>query len=257
MIDTHCHLYSSEFKVDRMKMIERAINAGVRAFIMPAIDGETYDEMLEIEAKFPGICYSMMGLHPCYVKEDFREKLKHARKYLDNQKFKAIGEAGLDFHWDITHKSEQYEALHTQAEWAIELNLPLVLHTRNAMQETIDVVNQYAGRGLTGIFHCFGGSVEDAKQITNAGFYLGIGGVVTYKKSGLKEVIREIGLDNLVLETDAPYLAPTPFRGKRNESSYLGYVVDALAEATGKGNKEVVECTTRNANKIFNLNIAE
>lgn len=251
IIDTHCHLYVKEFEEDIDEMLQRAVSAGVDKFYMPAIDSETTGAMLSIEAKYPGRCFAMIGLHPCSVKENYREELSNIEQLLASRRFAAIGEAGLDFYWDKTFVKEQYMALEQQAKLAIQYNLPIVLHTREAMQETIDVIKKYTGRGIRGIFHCFGGSMNEAKQIIDAGFYMGIGGVVTYKKSGLAELLTGIDLKHIVLETDAPYLTPVPFRGKRNESSYLKYVLEKVAEAKHVSIEEVASITTKNAELIF------
>ncbi len=253
LIDTHCHLYSKEFAADIDEVIERAEMEGVRQFYLPAIDSSATEAMLNLEARFPGKCIAMMGLHPCYIKENYKEELQLVEEWLDKRKFAAIGEIGLDYYWDKTHVKEQEAAFRLQIEWALQYNLPIVIHTRNAMQETIDIVKEYVSRGLKGIFHCFGGSMESANEIIKAGFYLGIGGVVTYQKAGLAEVLQDIELEYLVLETDAPYLTPIPFRGKRNESSYLKYVVEKIAEAKNVTIEEVAAATTANAQKIFGV----
>jgi TatD DNase family protein len=251
IIDTHTHLYVKAFKNDIAQVMERALAEGVQQFYLPAIDSEETDNMLALEAAYPGQCIAMMGLHPCSVKEDYQKELDHVQQWLTKRRFAAVGEIGLDFYWDKTFVKEQYEVFRTQTEWALAHNLPIVIHTRNAMQETINVVKEYAGRGLTGIFHCFSGSYESAVQIINAGFYLGIGGVLTYKNAGLPEVLEKIGLEHIVLETDAPYLTPVPFRGKRNESSYLKYVIEKLAEVKNMPAEEIAAITTANAQKIF------
>ena len=251
IIDTHCHLYAGEFKEDIEAVIERANSEGVSKFYMPAIDSAHTPAMLELENKFPGKCIAMMGLHPCYVKENYKKELQHAAEWLAKKKFAAVGETGLDFYWDKTFVTEQYEAFRLQIEWAVKYNLPIVIHSRNAMQETINVVKEYVPKGARGIFHCFSGSYESAVEIINAGFYLGIGGVLTYKKAGLAEVLERIDIKHLVLETDAPYLTPVPFRGKRNESSYLKYIVTRLAEIKKISIEEIAGITTANAEKIF------
>ncbi len=251
VIDTHAHLYSEEFQVDIDLVIERAQKAGVTKMYLPAIDSSETESMLALEQKFPGICIAMMGLHPCYVKENVASELAHVRSWLDKREFVAIGEIGLDFYWDKTFTEQQYEAFDTQMQWALKLNRPIVIHTRNAMQETINRVKPFAQKGLKGIFHCFSGSAESAKQIIDLGFLLGIGGVITYKNAGLPEVLESIGLEHLVLETDAPYLTPVPFRGKRNESSYLTYIISKLAASKSVSEEEVARITTLNAEKIF------
>ncbi len=251
VIDTHCHLYLEDFKNDIDAVILRAKEYGVQKFYLPAIDSEIIDAMLDVEKRYPDSCFAMMGLHPCSVKENFIDELKIVEQWLDKRKFVAVGEIGLDFYWDKTFIKQQYEAFECQMQWALDRNMPIVIHTRNAMAETIEAVKPFATKGLKGIFHCFGGSEEEAKQIIDMGFYLGIGGVVTYKKSGLAEVIQKIGMDFLVLETDAPYLTPIPFRGKRNESSYLKYVIEKIADALSLSVTEIAKATTANAEKIF------
>lgn len=251
LIDTHCHLYLEEFKLDIHDVIEKAKNAGVTKFFLPAIDSAVIGDMLALEAAFPSEFFAMMGLHPCSVKENYKDELKIAEDWLGKRKFAAIGEIGLDFYWDKTFVTQQYDAFETQMQWALERRLPIVIHTRNAMQETIEAVKPFAAKGLTGIFHCFGGTYENAKEIIDMQFLLGIGGVLTYKKSGLQEVLAKIDLEHIVLETDAPYLTPVPYRGKRNESSYLEFVVSKLAEIKNIPNGEVAAITTANAEKIF------
>lgn len=253
IIDTHCHLYLDEFKADIAAVIERAEREGVQKFYLPAIDSSETDNMFLLENKFPGKCFAMMGLHPCYVKENYLQELDLVKNWLSKRKFAAVGEIGLDFHWDKTFVKQQYEAFHLQAELALQYDLPVVIHTREAMHESIDVVRGYQQRGIRGIFHCFGGTVNDAEKIIDAGFYLGIGGVLTYKKAGLDKVLEEVDLNYIVLETDAPYLTPVPFRGKRNESSYLKYIVEKLALIKNISPAEVASITTANAQKIFGV----
>ena len=251
LIDTHTHLYVAEFKEDIEAVIQRAHQEGVEKFFLPAIDSTETEAMLALEKKYPNTIFAMTGLHPCSVKEDYKEELSKIEKQLEQRQFAAIGETGLDFYWDKTFTEQQYESLHTQAKWAIKYDRPLVLHTRNAMQETIDVINSYKGQNLRGIFHCFSGNVDNAKDIINMGFYLGIGGVLTYKNSGLDKVIEEIDLEKIVLETDAPYLSPVPFRGKRNEPSYLKHIAEKLAGIKQISIEEVARITTKNAERIF------
>ena len=253
LVDTHCHLYSESFETDQDVVLQRAISEGVQKFYLPGIDSSSIPAMLELEQKFPENCIAMMGLHPCYVKDNYQQELMVVKEWLANRKFAAVGEIGLDYYWDKTFAAEQVIAFRTQLDWSIEYGLPIVIHTRNAMQETIEIVKEYVPKGARGIFHCFSGSYESARSIIDAGFYLGIGGVVTYKNSGLVEVLSKIDLKHLVLETDAPYLAPVPFRGKRNESSYLKYVVEKLAEIKNCPEEMVAEQTSANAEKIFGL----
>ena len=249
--DTHTHLYSKEFEADLQAVIDRARAAGVAKFFLPAIDSETTDDMLRLEASDPATIHAMMGLHPVSVKENFNEELKKVEEKLLQRKFVAIGEIGLDFYWDTSFKNEQMEAFTRQMEMALHYKIPIAIHTRNAMEATLLAVKPYAAKGLSGIFHCFGDSGEVAKEITGLGFYLGIGGVVTYKKANLGESLKDIPLDWMVLETDAPYLPPLPFRGKRNESSYLIHIAQKLAEIKNVSIEEVAAVTTANAEKIF------
>lgn len=251
LIDTHCHLYSEEFQNDRDAMLQRARESGVTRMYLPAIDSSAHEAMLHLESADPQRYPAMMGLHPCYVKENYREELQLVENWLAKRSFCAIGEIGLDHYWDKTFVNEQVEAFTLQMEWAIQYQLPIVIHTRNAMQETIDRVKTFQSRGIRGIFHCFSGSYESAQEIIKMGFYLGIGGVITYPKAELAEVIRKIPLEHLVLETDAPYLTPVPFRGKRNESSYLMYIAEAIGKACGRSLEEVAAITTANAQNIF------
>ncbi|HSN10248.1 MAG TPA: TatD family hydrolase [Hanamia sp.] len=250
-IDTHTHLYVKEFKEDITEVIQRAVDEGVEQFYLPAIDSSETSALLELEKKYPEKIFAMAGLHPCSVKEDFKDELEKIEEQLSEREFAAIGETGLDFYWDTTFTKQQYESLRIHAHWAIQYKRPLVIHTRNAMQETIDVVNEYQGKGLYGVFHCFSGTLENAKDIIEAGFLLGIGGVLTFKNSGLAEVIKDIDLQYLVLETDSPYLAPVPFRGKRNESSYLKYIAKKLAEVKNISIEEVAQQTSKNAEFLF------
>ncbi len=251
LIDTHCHLYAEEFQDDRHAMIMRAVNEGVGRFYLPNIDVSSMDLMIEMEKEYPGRCFSMMGLHPCYVKEDAAEQLEVVRDWLAVRPFVAIGEIGLDFYWDQSFSEQQYHVFRKQLEWSLDYRLPVVIHSRNSLRQCIDVVREVGNGSIKGIFHCFGGSIDEAGEIMDMGMYLGIGGVVTYKKSGLDQLIAAIGIDKVVLETDAPYLAPVPFRGKRNESSYLKFVADKISEITGLEKEEVARITTMNALNIF------
>lgn len=251
MIDTHCHLYVDEFKADIKDVIDRALTAGIKKFYLPAIDSSEHSNMLLLEERYPAVCYAMMGLHPCSVKENWIAELNIVEEWLAKRKFAAIGEIGLDFYWDTTFTEQQYKAFRMQIELALQYGLPIVIHTRNAMKQTIEVVEEYVSKGLRGIFHCFGGSIDEAKRIIDAGFYLGIGGVVTYKKAGLAQVLENIDLKFIVLETDAPYLTPVPYRGKRNESSYLKFIIEKLAQVKNVSVNDVEAATTANAKKIF------
>ena len=251
LIDTHAHLYLPDFTTEIREVISRAKSENVEKIYLPSIDSETIAAMIDLESAFPGICESMIGLHPCSVKDNFENELDLVSEWLAKRSFAAIGEIGLDFYWDKTFRDQQYTAFETQIELALLYNLPIVIHSREAGQECLDMVRKYHDRNLKGIFHCFSGSYELACSIVDTGFYLGIGGVITYKNSGLAEVVKKIPLEHLVLETDAPYLTPVPFRGKRNESSYLTYIVAKLAEVKGTSIEEVALATTANAKRIF------
>lgn len=250
LIDTHAHIYLPEFSADLEQIINKAQLSGVSTIIMPAIDATTHTSMLQAEQNYSQ-CVAMMGLHPCSVKDTYREELTIVKNWLQQRKFAAIGEIGLDFYWDTTFSTWQLDAFHQQIKWALDYNLPIVIHSRNAVDECIEVIKQYPA--ATGIFHCFSGNLEQAQQITDAGFLLGIGGVVTFKNAGLDTVIQQLGLNHVVLETDAPYLAPVPYRGKRNESGYLPFVVQKLADVLKMDREEVAKITTANAQKIFSL----
>ncbi len=252
MIDTHSHIYSEEFDADRDEVILRAQHAGVTKIILPNVDSDTLPRLLELEARYPDYCYAAIGLHPESVKEDYLKQLEIIKAELERRKYIAVGEIGIDLYWDKTYQTEQIGAFQTQVEWAIELNLPVIIHVRNSHRETIDTLKHYAGSGLKGIFHCFGGTPEEADEIFSLGdFKLGIGGVVTFKNSGLADSLMHIPLEKLVLETDSPYLTPAPFRGKRNESSYLRYVAVRLAEIYNVSQDEVDRITTESTCSVF------
>ncbi len=250
-VDTHCHLYASEFDADRAVMMQRAMQAGVERFYLPAVDSAVIEPMLQLEQQYPGKCFAMMGLHPCSVKENYEEELRIVGDWLGKRKFAAVGEIGLDFYWDTSFTEQQYDAFKRQIIWAKQYKLPIVIHSRNSIQESIDTVRALYEPGLSGIFHCFGGSIEQAKQIMELGFYMGIGGVVTYKNAGLTPLLEQLPLESIVLETDAPYLSPVPFRGKRNESSYLLYIAEKIAAIKNITVAQVAASSTINATKIF------
>lgn len=251
LIDTHTHLYEEKFNDDRSEMILRAIAGGVKKMYLPNCDHSTIEGMLALEKEFPEHCFAMMGVHPCYVKSNVQEELRIVRDWLEKRSFAAVGEIGLDYYWDKTFVEQQKQAFRTQLEWAIEFNRPVVIHTRDSMQDTVDIVRAYKSKGTRGVFHCFSGSYEMAKHIIDLNYYLGIGGVLTYKNAGIQEVIQKMDLKHLVLETDAPYLTPHPFRGKRNESLYVKLVAEKLAELKGVSVEEVEEMTTQNALQLF------
>jgi len=251
LIDTHCHLYDPAFAGDIDAVIRRALDAGIGRFFLPAVDRESEDAMLELEKRYPEFCFAMQGLHPSSVKADVEEALQHVEQSLAGRRFFAVGEIGLDFYWDRSFEKEQYRAFHQQIEWALDLDLPIVIHSRESIEQTISVVREHQKGKLRGIFHCFNDDEPSAKRIVELGFYLGIGGTLTYKNSKLPAAIKNIGMEHIVLETDAPYLPPVPFRGKRNESSYILYVAEKLAELKGVGVEEVASMTTANALNIF------
>jgi TatD DNase family protein len=250
LIDTHAHIYLPEFEGDRSEIIERARNAGIEKILMPAIDSTTHGFMQETAAQYSG-CLSMIGLHPCSVKDDLKKELNIVENHLKTGRFIAIGEIGMDLYWDKTYVDQQYEAFHHQVRLALQYDLPIVIHSREAIDECIEVVSQYDG--LRGVFHCFSGSEEQARRIIDLEFMLGIGGVVTYKNAGLDKVLGQTGLDHVILETDAPYLSPVPYRGKRNEPAYVKLVAEKLSAVSGRTVEEIAELTTANANKIFRL----
>lgn len=252
-IDTHTHLYDEQFDSDRKTSIQQAIDQGVEKMYLPNCDSSTIEGMLEVEKAFPSHCFAMMGLHPCYVKENVHDELAIMEAWLTKRTFSAIGEIGLDYHWDKTYINEQKKAFRTQIEWSLQYNRPIVIHTREATKDTIEIVKEYAPKGVRGVFHCFSGSVETARQIIDLGFYLGIGGVLTYKNAGLQEVVQLIDLKHIVLETDAPYLSPVPHRGKRNESSYTLFIAEKLANLKGIDLTTVASITTENALKLFGI----
>lgn len=253
LIDTHCHIYLKEFDTDRHEMLARAENEGVKFFLLPAIDTTSHQQMMNAEVIYPGKCLAMMGLHPCSVKSGFEDEIAFVEEKLSERKFIALGEIGLDFYWDKTFISEQRQVFQKQIELALKYDLPIVIHSRNSIDECIQVVKQNQNGNLKGVFHCFSGSAEQARQITDLGFYLGIGGVVTFKNSGLDRVLNEVDLKHIVLETDSPYLAPVPFRGKRNECSYLKYVVEKLSGIKAISKEKVAEITTKNAKDLFKI----
>ena len=251
IIDTHTHLYLEDFKDDIEEVMSRASFEGVTKFYLPNIDSSSIDDLLRLEEKYPEQCIAMMGLHPCSVKENYKNELKLVEEWLKKRPFAAVGEIGLDYYWDKTFTKEQKEAFQLQIEWALQHNLPIVIHSRDSLHDCIDIVRQNQNGKLKGIFHCFGGSAEEAKKIMDLGFLMGIGGVVTYKKAGLPKILSGIPVAHLVLETDAPYLTPVPFRGKRNEPAYLKYVIEKIAEAKNLSAFEIIEATTANAQNLF------
>ena len=250
-IDTHAHIYSEEFKVDRTDIVNRALDAGVKQIFMPNIDHTSVDGMLELEAAYRGTCFPMMGLHPTSVKKDFEKELYVVENWLFKRKFSAVGEMGTDLYWDKSFWEQQKEAFKIQVGWAKKLKLPIVIHCRESMDETIDLLEPMLGDGLTGVFHCFTGTLEQARKITSMGFYMGFGGVATFKNGGVDKVIPDLDLDNIVLETDSPYLAPVPNRGKRNEPSYIPIIAEKIIALKKISMEEFQAITTRNARRLF------
>jgi len=251
-IDTHSHIYLPEFDADRNETVKRALAAGVQKIYLPNVDSETIEALHQLVAEFPENCIPMMGLHPCSVKpETFHSELAIVERLLKERAYAAVGEIGLDLYWDKSTFAIQVEALQTQCEWALALGLPVVIHSRSSTLEAIEVIEPFAKKGLKGVFHCFSGAAEEAKRIVAMDFMLGIGGVVTYKKSDLHLTIADIPNEYLVLETDAPYLSPVPFRGKRNEPSYIPYVLSTLAQYRKISEEKLADITTDNARKLF------
>lgn len=251
-VDTHTHLFVEQFDNDREEVVQRAIDAGVEIMLLPNIDLDTIIPMNELAKKFPDNCFPMMGLHPGSVNENWEKNLESIRKELYSGNYVAVGEIGIDLYWSREFESEQKEVFRQHVNWAKELKKPIVIHAREAFDEIFEIIDELNGDDLTGIFHCFTGTLEQAKHIISyGGFKMGLGGVLTYKKSGLDEVVKNVDIEHLVLETDSPYLPPTPFRGKRNESSYLLHIAEKLAVTHGISLKEVEENTTKNAAEIF------
>ena len=249
-IDTHAHIYSKEFDPDRADVLQRCLDNNVTRIFMPNVDHTTIDSMLEVESRWPG-CHAMMGLHPCSVKKDFQRELYVVEDWLSKRKFTAVGEIGTDRYWDKSFWAEQCEAFEIQVRWAQQHGLPIVIHCRDSLDETIRLVEKLQDGKLTGIFHCFSGTVEQATAIARLNFYVGIGGVATFKKGGLDVVLPDIPLEQIVLETDSPYLAPVPHRGKRNQPSYIPLIAQKVADIKKISLAELQEKTTQNAQRIL------
>ena len=251
-IDTHAHLYHKQFDSDRRDMLRRAADNGVTRLYLPNIDHDSIDAMHALCDAHPDLCYPMMGLHPCHVTADARKDLAEVERLLANGRYYAVGEIGIDLYWDKTLLVQQQEAFRTQVRWAKELALPIVIHSRDSFDEVFAIVEEENDDTLRGIFHCFTGTSEQARMIISlGGFKMGIGGVITYPKSGLSQTMKEVGAEQCVLETDAPYLSPVPHRGKRNESSYIPVIAQALAIATERTLDDIARITTANAEQIF------
>jgi len=253
LTDTHTHLYSEEFAPDRDAMMQRAFNAGVTRHFVPSIDSAYTQQMYAMEEQYPDNVFLMMGLHPTYVKENYLEELAHVEKQLANHKFYAVGEIGVDLYWDKTRLAEQQHAFKHQIQLAKKYKLPINIHCRDAFNETFEVLEDEKGSGLFGIFHCFTGDFEQAQKALSYNMKLGIGGVATFKNGKIDQFLKDIPLQHIVLETDAPYLAPVPHRGKRNESSYIPLVAQKLAEIYGVTVAEIAQITTQNSKDIYGI----
>ncbi|ODS12756.1 TatD family hydrolase [Vibrio scophthalmi] len=253
MIDSHAHIYASEFDNDRDEVVQRALAQGIDKILLPNIDLDSIEPMLKTEAAYPDVCRSMMGLHPCYVDGNVEQSLATIYSWFSKHSFIAVGEIGIDLYWDKTFRAEQEKAFITQLNWAKEMSLPVVIHTRDSIEETLKLLSQEQDGSLSGVFHCFGGSIEEAQAINDLGFHLGLGGVSTFKNGGMDLVIPALDLNYVILETDCPYLAPVPHRGKRNEPAYTQLVAQRVADLREMSLQQVDELTTLNAKTLFNL----
>lgn len=253
IIDTHIHLYAEEYMGDLQALIHAAKQDGVSQMLLPNIDSESIEGVKKLATDYPGYCIPMMGLHPCYVKSNYKEELAIIENELRSGKYIAVGEIGMDKYWELDFIREQEIALKHQLILAHELDLPVALHTRNANQEVLAIIQELQLEGLRGVFHCFSGTIEEAETMIKLGFYLGIGGVVTYKNGGLDKILKDISIDYLVLETDGPYLSPHPHRGKRNQPAFINYVAEKIAEIKNISKKDVADITSANAKKLFRL----
>src|SRR5512133_1957992 len=249
-IDTHSHLYLPEFDTDRKEVVERAVSAGVTQIFLPNIDSTSIEAMNTMVAEYPFVCHALMGLHPTSVKENYRDELVRVENELKSGNYRGIGEIGIDLYWDKTFINEQCNVFSAQLDLSLQYNLPVVIHARESFDEILRIVSSY--KNLKGIFHAFSGTTEIAQKVTSMGFLIGVGGMITYKKSELPNVVREIPIEYLVLETDSPYLSPVPYRGKRNESSYIPAIAQVIAQIKNIPLSEVARITTDNASKLFN-----
>ena len=251
LIDTHTHLYVEAFDEDREEIIQKAIKMGIERFYLPSIDSSYTSRMLDLKSKYPDHIRLMIGLHPTHVKENYKDELHHVDQCLNKYEFSAVGEIGIDLYWDKSFLKNQQEAFDLQISWAKEKKLPVVIHCRDAFDEVFEVLQGHRCNNLSGIFHCFSGTKEQAEKVIDMKFKLGIGGIVTFKNGKIDKFLDEISIDHIVLETDAPYLAPAPFRGKRNKSEYLVYILNKLTEIYQKSEKEIAAITTKNALSVF------
>lgn len=253
-IDTHAHLYADEFNADRTEVLHRAIQEGVNKIVLPAIDSQTHQAQIELTQEHKNVFISLMGLHPTSVNNNYKNELVQVEKLISKGSlFHGIGEIGIDLYWDKTHLKKQQDAFITQVKWANELNWPIIIHTRDSFDKVYELLKPLITPNSKGIFHCFGGSLEQASLIIEMGFKLGIGGVATFKNTTLREVIQQVDIKHIVLETDSPYLAPVPFRGKRNESSYIKLIAKQLADVYNISLEDVARITTQNAKSVFNI----
>jgi TatD DNase family protein len=253
LIDTHTHLYLPEFDADRDEVVNRAVGNGISKMLLPNIDIQSVDRMMSAVTRYPGICYPMTGLHPTSVREDFVSQLDRLESLVIKHKFVAIGEIGIDLYWDKTFIKEQLIAFKRQITFASDNSLPVVIHSRDAFSEVFSVLDEFKDKKIKGVFHAFSGNLKDAEKAVEMGFKLGIGGIVTFKNSGLDKIVKDIGAENLILETDSPYLAPAPYRGKRNESSYICIINKKLAEIFGMNEEETASITYSNSTRLFNV----
>lgn len=252
-IDTHTHLYLPEFDTDRAEVVRRALDNGVSKMLLPNIDISSVDQMLSVADRYPGLCSPMIGLHPTSVKSDYESQLDHLESLFTQRKYIAVGEIGIDLYWDKTFLAEQLLSFRRQIEFAISKDLPVVIHSRDAFPQVFSVLEEFNGKVLKGVFHAFTGNIEDAERAIGMGFKLGIGGIVTFRNSGLDKIVKETGPGNIILETDSPYLSPAPYRGKRNESSYLCIINKKLAEIFGLSEEETAAIAYSNSTELFNL----
>jgi TatD DNase family protein len=255
LVDTHTHLYLDDYDTDWRQVVDSAIESGVKYMLLPRIDSETFEDQKKLSELYPDNCLSMVGLHPTSVNADYEKELEIIEKELQSAKYIAIGEIGMDLYWDKTFEEQQTLSFRKQLQWAKEFKLPVSIHMRDSFDEIYRIVKEENTESLTGIFHCFTGTPEESEKIIELGFKMGLGGILTFKNAGLAEVVKNIPMEHLVLETDAPFLSPVPFRGKRNESKYLVHIAEKLADIKGLSLKEVAEVTTANAASIFKLKI--
>lgn len=253
LIDTHAHIYDEQFKEDINEVLDRCLQADVQHIYMPNIDHSSIDRMLELEHRYPEQCIPMMGLHPSSVGKHFEKELYIIEEWLNNRNFIAVGEIGLDYYWDTTYKEQQKEAFRVQIDWAKQFRIPIAIHTRDSFDDALAIIEEKKDESLTGVFHCFTGSAAAAARIAELGFYVGIGGVSTFKNGGMDQVIPDIDLNTIVLETDSPYLAPVPKRGKRNEPAYIPLIAQKIADYQKKEFEEIAEKTTQNALNLFKV----